>query len=260
MYEGEIFTECRLCKSTYQFQGKLGKHTVGMAYRQGYMQVTPEVRSVPLGAKRKRGRPKKVGHCMTRSPPPPVQSPLTLSDVVGEYSLSPQLLFCVENVPPMRTTTRKRKRPNHDQGDQDGGIQPLVDTLLDQAHGLQAGLGDQDGVQPLQPLHDLGDNEGGVQPLVDNRLDQARGLQAGLGAPKPPKKSRRHQGQQKSKSSSLPEASPKRPPAVVCKKAKNSCSHEVVFGKHYAKTLWLEYAEHVKAKTSTTVIDPNYVA
>ena len=35
---------------------------------------------------------------------------------------------------------------------------------------------------------------------------------------------------------------------------------EVVFGKHYAKTLWLEYAEHVKAKTSTTVIDPNYVA
>ena len=45
----------------------------------------------------------------------------------------------------MRNTTRKRKRPNHDQGDQDGGVQPLVDTLLDQAHGLQAGLGDQDG-------------------------------------------------------------------------------------------------------------------
>ena len=80
MYEGELIIECH-------FQGKLGKHTVGMAYRQGYIQVTPEVRSVPLGAKRKRGRPKKVGHCMTRSPPPPVQSPLPLSD--GEFSLSP---------------------------------------------------------------------------------------------------------------------------------------------------------------------------
>ena len=183
---------------------------------------------------------------MTRSPPPPVQSPITLPDSVGESSLSPQLLLSVENVPLMRTTTRKRKRPNHDQVVQDGGVQPLVDTLLDQAHGLQAGLGDQDGgVQPQQPFHDMGDQEGG--------------LQAGLGAPKPPKKSRRHQGQH-SKSSSLPDTSPKRPPSVVCKKGIKSCKHEVVFGKHYPKSLWLEYAEHVKAKTSTTVIDPNYVA
>ena len=39
-----------------------------MSYRQGFLEVTPEVRSVPLGVKRKRGRPKKVGHCLNRSP------------------------------------------------------------------------------------------------------------------------------------------------------------------------------------------------
>ena len=153
---------------------------------------------------------------MTRYPPPPVQSPLTLHDGV-ECSPSPQLLLCVENVPAMRTTTRKRKRPNHDQGDQDGAVHPLVDTLLDQAHSHQDG-----GVQSLQLLQDLGDQKGGVQPLVDT--EHGHGLQAGLGAPKPPKKAWRLQGQEKSKSSSLPdvipEANPKLPPAVVCKKAK----------------------------------------
>ena len=198
---------------------------------------------------------------MTRSPPPPVQSPLTLHDGV-ECPPSPQLLLCVENVPAMRTTTRKRKRPNHDQGDQDGAVHPLVDTLLDQAHSHHAGHVEKDGgIQSLQLLHDLGDQEGGVQPLVDT--EHGHGLQAGLGAPKPPKKAWRLQGQEKSKSSSLPdvipEANPKLPPAVVCKKAKNSCNHEVVFNKHYSKTLWLEYAKNVKAKTSTTVIDPDYV-
>ena len=39
-------------------KGKLCHHTVGMAYLQGKLEVTSEVRSVPLGQKRKRGRPK----------------------------------------------------------------------------------------------------------------------------------------------------------------------------------------------------------
>ena len=40
-----------------------------MAYIQGNIEVTSEVRSVPLGQKRKRGRPKKMPNCLTRSPP-----------------------------------------------------------------------------------------------------------------------------------------------------------------------------------------------
>ena len=40
-----------------------------MAYLHGKLEVTSEVRSVPLGQKRKRGRPKKMPHCLTRSPP-----------------------------------------------------------------------------------------------------------------------------------------------------------------------------------------------
>ena len=51
------------------FAGKLCKHTVGLYYLQGKLEVTSEVRSVPLGQKRKRGRPKKFPNCLTRSPP-----------------------------------------------------------------------------------------------------------------------------------------------------------------------------------------------
>ena len=49
------------------------KHSNGMAYILGRVEVTSEVRSVPLGQKRKRGRPKKLPNCLTRSPPVQVQ-------------------------------------------------------------------------------------------------------------------------------------------------------------------------------------------
>ena len=39
-----------------------------MAYLHGKLEVTSEVRSFPLGQKRKQGRPKKMPHCLTRSP------------------------------------------------------------------------------------------------------------------------------------------------------------------------------------------------
>ena len=57
------------------------------------LEVSPEVRSQPLGQKRKRGRPKKLPHCLTRdSPvklsPNPVPEPLVLTEVPGNPSLS----------------------------------------------------------------------------------------------------------------------------------------------------------------------------
>ena len=61
---GDFFCDCPVA-----MKGKLCHHTVGMAYLQGKLEVTSEVRSVPLGQKRKRGRPKKLpSNCLEKSP------------------------------------------------------------------------------------------------------------------------------------------------------------------------------------------------
>ena len=39
-----------------------------MLYKSEYLTVESDVRSVPLGEKRKRGRPKKLNNCLVRSP------------------------------------------------------------------------------------------------------------------------------------------------------------------------------------------------
>ena len=49
-------------------KGKLCKHSVGMEYFVGNLIAEDDVRAVPLGGKRKRGRPKRNPHCLTRSP------------------------------------------------------------------------------------------------------------------------------------------------------------------------------------------------
>ena len=61
---GEYYCDCPVA-----MKGKLCHHTVGMSYLQGKLEVTSEVRSVPLGQKRKRGRPKKLpSNCLEKSP------------------------------------------------------------------------------------------------------------------------------------------------------------------------------------------------
>ena len=40
-----------------------------MSYREGLLEVTSQERAVPLGEKRKRGRPKALGNCLLKSPP-----------------------------------------------------------------------------------------------------------------------------------------------------------------------------------------------
>ena len=137
-----------------------------MAYRQGYLEVTPEVRSVPLGAKRKRGRPKKVGHCMARSPP----SQPGAADADKTLMLLPRVHSVAEvepdHVPPIRVTTRKRKKPEPEQADLD----------------VEPDRSDQD-VEPDQAELDAVE-----QSPVAALLCQVQTLQAGLGASKPPKK------------------------------------------------------------------------
>ena len=62
--DGDYFCDCfEGCK------GKLCQHSTGMRYVQGDLVPEADVRAVPLGAKRKRGRPKRNPMCLTRSPP-----------------------------------------------------------------------------------------------------------------------------------------------------------------------------------------------
>ena len=57
------------CDCPVDMKGKLCQHSNGMSYLQGKLEVTSEVRSVPVGQKRKRGGPKKLpSNCLPRSP------------------------------------------------------------------------------------------------------------------------------------------------------------------------------------------------
>ena len=199
---------------TILFQGKLCKHTVCLLYHTGVLEPSDDVKSVLLGAKRKRGRPKKLPNCLVKSPVRVQLDPGTAGDASdatgdGDGDASDATDFPVpvdvgSDVPPVQITTRKRKRHDH---------------LRDQAHILKPGLG----------------------------------------APKPPKKTKRLQGEPGSHSLTE-QTSPKLPPVVTCKKRKNTCQHEIVFGKHYDKVLWAKYADYVKSKKLTVVIDPLYDA
>ena len=88
---GQYFCDC------YQgIKGKLCKHTVGLMYKTKVLTETEDVRSQPLGQKRKPGRPKKEGnnfpHCLTTSPAPapvPVSRYWRSPEVPEMLSLSP---------------------------------------------------------------------------------------------------------------------------------------------------------------------------
>ena len=61
--DGEFFCDC-----FEGSKGRLCKHSIGMMYFAGYLTPEDDVRAVPLGGKRKRGRPAKNRHCLLRSP------------------------------------------------------------------------------------------------------------------------------------------------------------------------------------------------
>ena len=84
------------CDCYFGIKGKLCKHTVGLMYKTKVLTETEDVRSVPLGQKRKPGRPKKEGrnfpHCLTTSPAPapvPVSRYWRSPEVPENLSLSP---------------------------------------------------------------------------------------------------------------------------------------------------------------------------
>lgn len=95
-------------------------HTNGMHFKTGKLEATPDVRSVPLGEKRKKGRPKKLPNSLVKSPvqapsdaSPP--EPVDLQDECPPSDASPPEPLHLQ---PERTdidigvrlTSRKRKR------------------------------------------------------------------------------------------------------------------------------------------------------
>ena len=76
------------CDCYNGIKGRFCKHAIGLMYKTCDLTVTEDVRSKPLGQKRRRGRPKKLPHCLVNSPPPmatyqpsPILAALPVPDV-----------------------------------------------------------------------------------------------------------------------------------------------------------------------------------
>ena len=70
---GQYFCDC-----FNGMKGRLCKHAIGLMYKTGDLMVTEDVRSKPLGQKRRKGRPKNLpkNSCRVHSPPPPPVIPM----------------------------------------------------------------------------------------------------------------------------------------------------------------------------------------
>ena len=230
-------------------QAKLCYHTDGLLYVNGHLEATSDVRSVPLGEKRRKGRPKKIPHSLQMSP---ARNPV--EEILGGVPVEDAPLNIIDNEnggtapeedinPEPRKTTRKRKR----MGDKNSP----VDAIVGQAKPVGPGLGQAkpvgSGSGQAKPV---GSGLGQAKP-VGSGLGQAKPVGPGLGQAKPPKKKPRTQEDN--------ETVIQKPLGVQCKKKRGGCNHEIVFGIHYNKKMWDQYAESVRSKKSRVEIDPDYV-
>ena len=129
--------------------------TSGLLYKSGHLEVDPYARSVPLGEKRKRGRPKKIPNCLVRSP---IRVP-SAPDAEPEVEETTEVVEAQ-----VKKTTRKRKRNKS-----------LPQNVLE---------------PEVPPSQDLLDHDDIQQSPVSSLLTQAF-LKPGLGASKPPKKKKK---------------------------------------------------------------------
>ena len=72
-------------------KGNLCKHAVGLMYKLGKLEVTSDVRSKPLGVKRKRGRPAKLRHCLAKTPPRVPERSQEVIPTAEYHEMLPQL-------------------------------------------------------------------------------------------------------------------------------------------------------------------------
>ena len=101
----EFFCDC------YEgMKARVCKHAVGLMYKTGVLEISSDVRSKPLGQKRKRGRPKKLPACLTRSP-----EPQTVGDIpnASYHAPSPNvsLISSISSSPPVTAATTPPSSP-----------------------------------------------------------------------------------------------------------------------------------------------------
>ena len=217
--DGDFYCDC-----PKGMKGKMCCHTVGMQYKEGHFEPTSDVRAVPLGAKRRKGRPKKLPNCLA---PSPVQS--RNPQVIFETNAGRETSAVIEPVAPLKKTTRKkRKAPAEEMEELNDVDQSPVVALHRQIH---AGLGASK--PPKKRCKTI--------PNVTNHEQLAS----------------KTNEPSVSKSSTSKVQKPK---PVLCKKKKDSCKHIVAFGDHYNENAWNKYSSYVKSLSCITEVDPDYIS
>ena len=220
-----------------------------MHYKTGSLEATPDVRSVPLGGKRRKGRPKKIPNCLVKSP----ISVQHHEDIVDE--------------------TDEEAVEAHDGEGFEGEAPPSIVVDV----GLRKRKRKKPGQNTSAKRQKVPDKEAEDQEAVAT-VDAPTDVAVGLGNQKPPKKRARLGNAKKSAPSSATPSAPSsatpsglhdscavpsaysKPVPRKCKKKLGSCSHQIVLGVHYDKKEWNSYAECVRLAKSATPIDPDYVA
>ena len=228
-----------------------------MHYKTGSLEATPDVRSVPLGAKRRKGRPKKIPNCLVKSPISVQHHEDTVDDTDEEAVEADDEETVLGDAPTdivvdVGLRTRKRKKagqnpPNKRQKVPNEGAVVTADkeavVAADAPTGVVVGLGNQ------------------KPPKKRARL--AKGVPALTSAPSVPSScgssSPTPSGSRINEPAAVPSAYSK-PVPRKCKKKLGLCSHQIVLGEHYDKKEWNIYAECVRLAKSATLIDPDYVA
>ena len=124
--DGDYFCDCfEGCK------GKLCQHSNGMRYIEGDLVPEADVRAVPLGAKRKRGRPKRNPMCLTRSPPKSNEVSSTLRhETGGDESFLIDIQSAGPNDPPEDSELNNRSNDLHLELESDSDEDDVVSSGL----------------------------------------------------------------------------------------------------------------------------------
>jgi hypothetical protein len=224
-----------------------------MHYKAGNIEITSDVRSVPLGAKRRKGRPKNIPNCLIKSP---VQAlPQNVDDPIEEDM--EEIIDLEEEIVDVGVKTRKRKQPGL-QNQKPPKKRPRLPAGLEKevVDSGQTKKKKPATKRPRLPSPAPVPSATSKPSAKRPRLPAAGPPSASLAPTCVPSAS----PSPTSGTATSTSAAPKKPIAKKCKKKAGTCSHEIVFGTHYDRNEWNIFAEHVRSAKSLTVIDPDYAA